>query len=84
MKQKGIPARMEAAIAKLTISETRVANALDAIQIHGGYGYMREYEVERILRDSIAATIGAGSTEIQKITIARQLLSGHWTRIQNY
>ena len=77
MKQKGIPARMEAAIAKLAISETRVANALDAVQIHGGYGYMREFEVERILRDSIAATIGAGSTEIQKITIARQLLSGH-------
>lgn len=76
MKQKGIPARMEAAIAKLAISETRVANALDAVQIHGGYGYMREFEVERILRDSIAATIGAGSTEIQKITIARQLLSG--------
>jgi hypothetical protein len=84
MKQKQIPARMEAAIAKLTISETRVANALDAIQIHGGYGYMREFEVERILRDSIAATIGAGSTEIQKITIARQLLSGRWERIQNY
>jgi alkylation response protein AidB-like acyl-CoA dehydrogenase len=77
MKQKGIPARTEAAIAKLAISETRVANALDAVQIHGGYGYMREFEVERILRDSIAATIGAGSTEIQKITIARQLLSGH-------
>jgi len=75
MKQKGIPARMEAAIAKLAISETRVANALDAVQIHGGYGYMREFEVERILRDSIAATIGAGSTEIQKITIARHLLS---------
>jgi len=75
MKQKGIPARMEAAIAKLAISETRVANALDAVQIHGGYGYMREFEVERVLRDSIAATIGAGSTEIQKITIARQLLS---------
>lgn len=77
MKQKGMPARMEAAIAKLAISETRVANALDAVQIHGGYGYMREFEVERVLRDSIAATIGAGSTEIQKITIARQLLSSH-------
>lgn len=75
MKQKGIPARMEAAIAKLAISETRLDNALDAVQIHGGYGYMREFEVERILRDSVAATIGAGSTEIQKITIARQLLS---------
>jgi alkylation response protein AidB-like acyl-CoA dehydrogenase len=75
MKQKGIPARMEAAIAKLVMSETRVANSLDAVQIHGGYGYMREFEVERVLRDSIAATIGAGSTEIQKITIARHLLS---------
>ena len=75
MKQQGIPARMEAAIAKLAISETRVANALDAVQIHGGYGYMREFEVERVLRDSIAATIGAGTSEIQKITIARHLLS---------
>ena len=75
MKEKGIPAPMEAAIAKLAISETRVANALDAVQIHGGYGYMREFEVERVLRDSIAATIGAGTSEIQRITIAKHLLS---------
>jgi alkylation response protein AidB-like acyl-CoA dehydrogenase len=75
MKHKGIPARIEAAVAKLAITETAKANALDAVQLHGGYGYMREFEVERVLRDCMAATIGAGSTEIQKITIARQLLS---------
>ncbi len=75
MKEKGISAPIEAAIAKLAISETRVANALDAVQIHGGYGYMREFEVERVLRDSIAATIGAGTSEIQRINIAKHLLS---------
>lgn len=53
---------MEAAIAKMAIPEIRVANSLDAVQVHGGYGYMHEFEVERVLRDSIAATIRAGST----------------------
>jgi len=74
MKQQGIPAHLEASIAKLYISECSVQSALDAVQIHGGYGYMREFEVERELRDVVAATIGAGTSEIQKQIIARELL----------
>ena len=51
---------------------TRVA--LDAVQIHGGYGYMMEFEVQRILRDAKLLEIGAGTTEIRKTIIARELL----------
>jgi alkylation response protein AidB-like acyl-CoA dehydrogenase len=74
MKAKGLPAFTEASIAKLWVSECRLANAMDAVRIHGGYGYMREFEVERHLRDVIPGVIGAGSSEIQKNIIARQLL----------
>jgi len=63
----------EAAYAKLFASETAVRNADEAIQIHGGYGYMREYEVERFLRDAKLLVIGEGTSEIQRIVIARQL-----------
>ncbi|OIJ07660.1 acyl-CoA dehydrogenase [Anaerobacillus arseniciselenatis] len=67
--------KKEAAFAKLFASEmaTRVCN--QAIQIHGGYGYMREYHVERYLRDVKLMEIGEGTSEIQRIVIARQLLS---------
>lgn len=63
----------EAAYAKLFASETAVRNADQAIQIHGGYGYMREYEVERFLRDAKLLVIGEGTSEVQRIVIARQL-----------
>jgi len=72
-KEQGEEAMMDAAIAKLFISEARVQNSLEAIQIHGGNGYMREYGVERQLRDVLAGTIGAGSSEIQRNTIAKLL-----------
>jgi alkylation response protein AidB-like acyl-CoA dehydrogenase len=64
----------EAAQAKLFASKTAVNNALEAIQIHGGYGYVREYLVERYLRDAKITEIYEGTTEIQKIVIARELL----------
>ncbi len=64
---------LEAAIAKLHISEAAVQSALDAIQIHGGYGYMREFEVERALRDSIGGKLYSGTSEIQRLIIARHL-----------
>jgi alkylation response protein AidB-like acyl-CoA dehydrogenase len=73
-KARGEPAFTEASIAKLWVSESRLANAMDAVRIHGGYGYMREFEVERHLRDMIPGVIGAGSSEIQKNLIARELL----------
>ena len=64
---------LESAIAKLHISEAAVQSALDAIQIHGGYGYMKEYEVERNLRDMIAGKLYSGTSELQRMIIARNL-----------
>ncbi len=64
---------LEAAIAKLFISEAAVQSGLDAIQLHGGYGYMKEFEVERELRDAIGGRLYSGTSEIQKLIIARQL-----------
>lgn len=65
----------ESAMAKLYASKISVENALEAIQIHGGYGYVREYLVERYLRDSKITEIYEGTSEIQRIVIARSLLS---------
>jgi alkylation response protein AidB-like acyl-CoA dehydrogenase len=64
----------EAAQAKLYASRVAVHNALEAIQIHGGYGYVREYLVERYLRDAKITEIYEGTSEIQKIVIAREIL----------
>jgi len=73
LKDKGKPFSKEAAYAKLFATETAVTSADEAIQIHGGYGYMREYEVERYLRDAKLLVIGEGTSEIQRVIIARQL-----------
>jgi len=73
MKKAHGKATMEAAIAKLYLSESWVKSCLDAVQIHGGYGYTTEYELERDLRDSVAGTIYSGTSEIQKNIIARYL-----------
>lgn len=63
-----------AAQAKLMASQTAVFNALEAIQVHGGYGYVREYLVERYLRDAKVTEIYEGTSEIQHIVIARELM----------
>lgn len=73
MKKVHGKATMEAAIAKLYLSECWIRSCLDAIQIHGGYGYTTEYELERDLRDSIGSTLYSGTSEIQKNIIARYL-----------
>ena len=73
-KDAGKPFFKEAAMAKLYSSKIAVECALDAIQIHGGYGYVREYLVERYLRDAKITEIYEGTSEIQKIVIARSLL----------
>jgi len=73
LKKIGKRAIMESAIAKLYVSECFIKSSLDAIQIHGGYGYMTEFEVERDLRDSVASTIYSGTSEIQKLIIAEWL-----------
>jgi alkylation response protein AidB-like acyl-CoA dehydrogenase len=70
LKKLGRHALREASIAKLYISESCVQSCLDAIQIHGGYGYMTEYQIERDLRDAIASKIYSGTSEIQKAIIA--------------
>jgi len=64
----------EASHAKLFASEAAVRAATDAVQIFGGYGYMDEYEVERLLRDSQVGTIGGGTSEIQRLIIVRDLV----------
>ena len=74
LKDAGKPYVTEAAMAKLYASKISVECALDAIQIHGGYGYVREYLVERYLRDSKITEIYEGTSEIQRVVIARSLL----------
>lgn len=74
LKDRKEPYAVEAAMAKLFASKTAVHCALEAVQIHGGYGYVREYHVERYLRDAKITEIYEGTTEIQKIVISRALL----------
>jgi butyryl-CoA dehydrogenase len=74
MKDAGVRFTKEAAMAKLFASEVAERAAFKAVQIHGGYGYSREYPVERIYRDQRLCTIGEGTSEIQRLVIARQVL----------
>ncbi len=74
LKDAGLPYIKEASMAKLYSSQAAVYCALEAIQIHGGYGYVREYLVERFLRDAKITEIYEGTSEIQKIIISRELL----------
>lgn len=74
LKDRNEPYGPAAAMAKLYASKVAVHSALEAIQIHGGYGYIREYKVERFLRDSKITEIYEGTSEIQRIVIARHLL----------
>ncbi len=77
LKENGRPYSKEAAMAKLFATEVGERVARNAIQIHGGYGYSREYPVERIYRDARLMTIGEGTSEINRMVIARQLLLNH-------
>lgn len=74
LKDSGITYTKQAAMAKLFASKVAVNSALEAIQIHGGYGYIREYNVERYLRDAKITEIYEGTSEIQHLVIARNLL----------
>jgi len=74
LEDQGVRFTKEAAMAKLYASEAAERACFKALQIHGGYGYMREYEVERIYRDQRLCTIGEGTSEIQRLVIARQVL----------
>jgi alkylation response protein AidB-like acyl-CoA dehydrogenase len=71
--QQGQSVLAEAAAAKLCASEAWIASSLDAIQVHGAYGYMKESGIERDLRDAVAGTIYSGTSEIQRVILARML-----------
>jgi alkylation response protein AidB-like acyl-CoA dehydrogenase len=75
LKQSGRRYTKEAAMAKLFATEVSERVCRNAIQVHGGYGYSREFEVERIYRDTRLMTIGEGTSEIQRLVIARHILN---------
>ncbi|HEY1306548.1 MAG TPA: acyl-CoA dehydrogenase family protein [Vicinamibacterales bacterium] len=74
MKDEGKRTTLEAAMAKLYSSEVAVRAAEDGVQIHGGYGFVKDYPAEKFFRDVKLTTIGEGTSEIQRLVIARQLL----------
>jgi alkylation response protein AidB-like acyl-CoA dehydrogenase len=76
MKDRKRPTTKESAMAKLFASEIAVKVSEEAIQIHGGYGYTKDYPVEKYWRDSKLCTIGEGTSEVQRLVIARQLVNG--------
>ncbi|MFA5896794.1 MAG: acyl-CoA dehydrogenase [Thermoplasmata archaeon] len=76
LKDHGQPFKREAAMAKLYASEMSSFVTNKAVQIHGGYGYIKDYPVERFLRDAKLTEIGEGTSEVQRLVIARELLRG--------
>ncbi|MBW8766162.1 MAG: acyl-CoA dehydrogenase family protein, partial [Geodermatophilales bacterium] len=74
---RGVRADMEAGMAKLFASETAMQVALDAMRVHGGYGYSKEFDVERYFRDAPLMILGEGTNEIQRNVIAAQWISRH-------
>ena len=76
LKQQHRPVTTAGAMAKMYASEVCVKVANEAVQIHGGYGYTKDYPVEKFYRDAKLCTIGEGTTEIQKVVISRNLLKG--------
>jgi alkylation response protein AidB-like acyl-CoA dehydrogenase len=73
MKGNGQRAHLESSIAKLFISESYVKLALDALQIHGAYGFSEEFGIERHLRDAVAGKIYSGTSEVQRNIIANHM-----------
>ena len=76
LKEQGADVVKAAAMAKLKASELAVEASNIAVQVHGGYGYIKEFQVERFFRDAKILTIGEGTSEIQKLVILKQLLKG--------
>lgn len=75
LRSQGLPCGKEASMAKLFASSTAMQNAIEAIQVFGGYGYTKDYPVERYFRDAKVTQIYEGTSEIQKIVISKHLLS---------
>ena len=76
MKDAGMKTTLESSMAKLYTSEVAVRAANEGVQIHGGYGFIKDYPAEKFYRDVKLCTIGEGTSEIQRLVIARQLLKG--------
>jgi alkylation response protein AidB-like acyl-CoA dehydrogenase len=74
LKDRGQPFGAASAMAKLFAAEMAMKTTTDAVQIHGGYGYIREYQVERYFRDAKITQIYEGTSQIQKLVIARAVL----------
>ncbi len=74
LRDKGRNVIKEAAMAKLFASETAMKVTTEAIQVLGGYGYVKEYDVERFFRDAKILEIGEGTSEVQRIIISREIL----------
>ena len=74
MKDQNLKMTKEAAMAKYYASEVAVQVSTDAVQVFGGYGYTKDYPVEKFYRDSKLCTIGEGTSEIQKLVISREVL----------
>jgi alkylation response protein AidB-like acyl-CoA dehydrogenase len=72
-KDAGEPVAMYSSMAKLFASETAMFVTTEAVQVHGGYGYVKEYPVERLFRDAKVTEIYEGASEIQRVVIAREL-----------
>lgn len=79
LKDRGKSFTKEASMGKLFASELAVRAADEAVQIHGGYGYIKEYHVERFLRDAKLMTIGEGTSEVQRMIISRELKKEFWS-----
>jgi alkylation response protein AidB-like acyl-CoA dehydrogenase len=75
-KEAGLPFTREASMVKVYASEAVNRIVARALQIHGGYGYVKEYPIERLFRDARVTTIYEGTSEIQRLVIARQMLGG--------
>ncbi|MBP6184959.1 MAG: acyl-CoA dehydrogenase [Saprospiraceae bacterium] len=77
MKDQGQDYATASAMAKVFASETAMKTAVEAVQVHGGYGFVKEYHVERLLRDAKITQIYEGTSEVQRLVISRSILSGH-------
>ena len=76
MKDAGMKTTLESSMAKLYASEVAVSCANEGVQIHGGYGFIKDYPAEKFYRDVKLCTIGEGTSEIQRLVIARAVVEG--------
>ena len=76
LKDQGLPYGTASAIAKLKASEVAMKHTIEAVQIHGGNGYVKEYHVERLMRDAKITQIYEGTSEIQRVIISRVIEKG--------